>query len=419
MLVALYTFLLVFAHFASARATLSEFPKFKDIVSDGFLDGLSEEHIASIQKMSRTKELSSTSLNSYIFCMDTNEGQLDAVPAKNRLEESLGSKLQIYDVDNGLSVVCWQSVVTSDRLTSAQIVFDDLGVKYSAVPGQLKIYRTVMDLIDSGLTHTKSNKKNNRFEVLEEGRISRLNEIVHDEVKGLQLVVSFTSQTSEWFRASPADLQNQKDVVATALSTALHSTYHEFRSYGRWSSVRAKSTGSSAVCDSMPSISDSDFITRSAEIRIPIDLFKSKPISCFISFVEALAIQGLIAKISIATPPKPLNYEARGITQSATAYNEPYSDAGLTGKGQIIGIADTGLDDFTCFFVDESNTHTPRELISGSQSCIVNTYPGDISCLGNIANSYPSRRKVVQYLYNSQTDKIDTEGILTESELKL
>jgi hypothetical protein len=412
MLTALRTFLLlVSALFATTRATLSEFPNFKDLVSDEFLDGLSEADIRSIQTASKLRQEPDAALNSYIFCVDTNEDKLDVLPAKDMLEQSLGSKMHIYIVDNDLFLVCWQSAVTSGQLRSAQPVINSLGVKYSAVPGLLKIYSGVMDLIDSGLTRTKSTVKRIGVKSLADGNLAPATELVHENIEGLQLTVSFISQTSEWFRVSPADLQKQNDIIVRTLSSALHFTSTEFTYYGRWSSIRAKVASSSAVCDSMPSISDTDIISRFSEVRIPIDLFKSKPISCFISFVEALAIQGLIAKISIATPPKPLNYEARGITQSATAYYEPYSDAGLTGKGQIIGEADTGLDDFTCFFVDESRTPTPREMIVTSDPCVIHTYPGNISCLGDVAKSYPSRRKVVQYLYNSQTDSTDAEGI--------
>lgn len=67
---------------------------------------------------------------------------------------------------------------------------------------------------------------------------------------------------------------------------------------------------------------------------------------------------------------------------------EPYTVAGLTGADQIVGVADSGLNDLSCFFYDISGTITSRN--------------GDLQ-------SY--RRKVIQYNVNSQfADAYDDEG---------
>jgi hypothetical protein len=47
------------------------------------------------------------------------------------------------------------------------------------------------------------------------------------------------------------------------------------------------------------------------------------------------------------------NYDARWLTQGGVSRgDEPLTRAGLTGEGQIIGTADTGVDWDSCFFFD-------------------------------------------------------------------
>ena len=50
------------------------------------------------------------------------------------------------------------------------------------------------------------------------------------------------------------------------------------------------------------------------------------------------------------------NKWSKGIIQSGQAFHTPLFDKGLTGAGQVIGIADTGIDMNLCFFKDNSRS---------------------------------------------------------------
>lgn len=108
-----------------------------------------------------------------------------------------------------------------------------------------------------------------------------------------------------------------------------------------------------------------------------------------------------------------LNYRARSITQSSSVSNklanQPYTSAGLRGDGQIVTIADTGLDVNSCYFFDKAGRVPPSQ-------------PN--------APVFNSRlRKVIGYIYNSCGDQTDTSeghgthvsgtvaGYLTDSDL--
>lgn len=89
-----------------------------------------------------------------------------------------------------------------------------------------------------------------------------------------------------------------------------------------------------------------------------------------------------------------MNYRARSIPQSSTVgnqlANQPYTAAGLLGDGQIIGIADTGVDVNSCYFYDSAGRVTPS--------------------LPNAPIFNQGMRKIVGYIYNSCGDQTDTSG---------
>lgn len=110
---------------------------------------------------------------------------------------------------------------------------------------------------------------------------------------------------------------------------------------------------------------------------------------CIVSMVHRASTLNSILSIAIIPRPVLLNYEGRGIIQSGRMGFEPYSKMGLTGKGQICGIADSGLNDISCFFVDDSGKYP---YIATNRSGVVES----------------ERRKVIQYI--AFADGVDEEG---------
>ena len=86
---------------------------------------------------------------------------------------------------------------------------------------------------------------------------------------------------------------------------------------------------------------------------------------CFMILVEALSLHPDVLSISVLSRMKLMNSHARGILQSGESGNSPLTAAGLLGVGQVVGVADTGLDDLSCFFYDNtqyySTTQTSRD----------------------------------------------------------
>ena len=110
---------------------------------------------------------------------------------------------------------------------------------------------------------------------------------------------------------------------------------------------------------------------------------------CILNLIEIAALDTSVLRIVAGTRPRLFNFEVRGLLQSGTRFNEPYGDAGLDGEGQIIGIADSGLNDLSCFFIDDTDHY----------STVVTDRTGVIE---------PLRRKVIQYV--GSVDGTDDEG---------
>ena len=68
----------------------------------------------------------------------------------------------------------------------------------------------------------------------------------------------------------------------------------------------------------------------------------------------------------------------------------PYTAAGLTGRGQLVGVADSGLNELSCFFTDDQSGRDVSPLLIRD---------GRVDM---------GRRKVVQYI--SYADSFDEEG---------
>eukprot|EP01031_Cornospumella_fuschlensis_P027482 gene27482-33187_t len=73
---------------------------------------------------------------------------------------------------------------------------------------------------------------------------------------------------------------------------------------------------------------------------------------------QALAPHPLIIHITVSAPMYTHNRWAEGVCDSGNAYYTPLSHNNFTGVGQIVGVSDTGLDMFNCYFHD-SNVDPP------------------------------------------------------------
>jgi hypothetical protein len=152
------------------------------------------------------------------------------------------------------------------------------------------------------------------------------------------------------------------------------------------------------------------YFSRSVEIEDFVSHFNGR-MHCMVKLVHFASTSPDILRLALIPANTLTNYQARGITQvrvlcvffmpispffavifiaqGGKMEVEPYYEAGLTGKGQICGIADSGLNDLSCFFIDNSNAYP---TVTTNRSGVVE----------------PLRRKVIQY--TSYADSLEDEG---------
>ena len=66
--------------------------------------------------------------------------------------------------------------------------------------------------------------------------------------------------------------------------------------------------------------------------------------ACLVHLVQSAAMHPSVVSISVGTAYHFANYDAIAMSQSGTAYKQPFRAAGLSGRHQVCGVADTGLD---------------------------------------------------------------------------
>jgi subtilisin family serine protease len=128
------------------------------------------------------------------------------------------------------------------------------------------------------------------------------------------------------------------------------------------------------LCD-LPASAEVGYVTHSIEI---VDL-SGISMKCIIHLVHHAVQHPSVLRVLIHSRPTLMNYEAKGLTESAHVRVEPYREAGLTGAGHICGVGDSGVNDISCFFLDDSKAY----------STVTTARTGELQ---------PLRRKVIQYM---------------------
>jgi hypothetical protein len=105
---------------------------------------------------------------------------------------------------------------------------------------------------------------------------------------------------------------------------------------------------------------------------------------CLALFALAAAEHGSVVSIGVRQNIRLMNDVVRGTVQSGAAHMEPFTALGLSGEGEIIGIADTGLDENSCFFVEDDRKPVARSCIDSPTFDL-------------------SKRKVIQYVNYSDS----------------
>ncbi len=117
---------------------------------------------------------------------------------------------------------------------------------------------------------------------------------------------------------------------------------------------------------------------------------------CIVDAVDLLSRDARVLSITAQSTPRLLNYLSRGLLATCDAGDPSFNEAGLSGLGEIVGVADSGLSDSSCFFWDNSGAYSSPKTTRTS--------------LNNLAVE-SQRRKVIQYVsYADGSDPVAGHG---------
>jgi len=158
-------------------------------------------------------------------------------------------------------------------------------------------------------------------------------------------------------------LTSEEDAVELAVVLSPHSHHRTNSTAAKW----ADRLG----CE-IPLAGDMQGDTRQAWLRIasPKKLILRLHRSAVPEALQFLAQQHETSWVEPRERFRIRNKWAQGIIQSGKAFATPIFTRGLTGTGQIIGIADTGIDMNLCFFKDEANAQPVNRFDSRHRKVI-------------------------------------------------
>ena len=156
--------------------------------------------------------------------------------------------------------------------------------------------------------------------------------------------------------------------------------------------VHSNNTNENQDCREL--IKNVDYLISDTHVKVRNHWLATASKKCIVRFVELAVLETRVSSVCVRTEPVLQNFEARGIIQSGQESIEPYTTAGLNGTGQIIGVADSGLNDLSCFFFDDSGVYSTTNT-------------------DRIGTLQPHRRKVIKYSTSPDfADPYDDEGTL-------
>ncbi|CAM9868950.1 unnamed protein product, partial [Ascophyllum nodosum] len=139
--------------------------------------------------------------------------------------------------------------------------------------------------------------------------------------------------------------------------------------------------------------------------------------ACFMGLVSFLASRPEVLRVAPKHKRRLLNAAARANIQTATVTSTPLTDAGLDGTGEVIQVVDSGLDETSCFFIDDDGEkiehgHYFEELawtvryfwtVSSNYLYSSDTDVHEVFNGGDFVYD-TSRRKVIQYINLVKSD---------------
>lgn len=369
---------------------LTEFPEIASLLNDEHINGITQSQFLHHEAARKQRKglLGENNDNDkdpqlHLFCTSTASDESEPLHQKHsNLKALMGINIDVMTIDKKRDLACYSGTIAKSSVATKAHVLEQYNFLVQSVPAEVKVHGSIMNFIEKNDVDKPIDSK------------------VELEIVFYRPMVLPKSQPEE-------------DVLKSTHVQMLQSSWQSINSNiersdlgsvgGRWGDLREQY--STPTCTSMPVLNPASLKQMRDSIRIPLfESFGKLQKDCFMRLVEMLADVSEVGKMEIVTKVKALNFEARGLTQTGTMLQEPFSSAGLDGKGQIVGIADSGLSDLSCFFFDGS----PGKSLVIDRNLVTTPYQMDsqMSASGVVDNT---RRKVINYNYNSDTDKIDDE----------
>eukprot|EP01041_Mallomonas_annulata_P012823 gene12823-27042_t len=374
-----FSFIVVLASFRCVSTNNSQSQSFYQIFDQKVLDAhnLDPSSLLNIQEQVQDQQSSMNSEIPYFLCGPS----LDIKrKSKSLLKSHPHISLRTAFIRKDVDSACLLSHMSSKTAWSLSAVDSDWF--FHPLPAVLKVHQSVMNYFSKITSDENSDKVSIRK--LSEGATLFIEYAPGVSMKTSSRILAddFLSKMNRRHRRlSESTAVITQSTPWTEIVTAVKSSHESQSDLG---DMTGTGTSSSTTCALPESV-----IIQHLDSSVSFSNLRDVKPSCLVDMVNEAAADHSTLRVSLGSRPRVLNFEARGMLQSGHRYMEPYSNAGLSGDGQVIGIADSGLNDLSCFFIDDSEAYP---TITTNRSGILE----------------PLRRKVIQYTV--EADFTDDQG---------
>jgi hypothetical protein len=269
-----------------------------------------------------------------VICVPLDTNTFESV---EELERIHGLSLYPLHVDEEVHTACFHG-----RIPKALILKSTPDMRVLFVPALLKIHLSIATFLETR-NDLEEGEIPGLFLVFNPSRV----DTTHEKFMYKTNIKDFAASLFS-FRPFTND-DSERGVLGASLDTGFWSAHHE--------STNDHADQSDTDCQ----LDEKDLIINENYIVVRPRWLSTVPKRCIVSLVEYAAIQPEIIRIAAEhLVPTLANFEARGITQNGRKGYEPFTKAGLLGAGQIVGLTDSGIDDFNCVFHDDSKNYSTQ-----------------------------------------------------------
>lgn len=324
------------------------------------------------------------SLSPFIICdPEPKSGHKAKIFIQNYFKQNFNHFVQLQTIYNREMLTCFVAEISGEMAASVESP-----LKVQPVFPEMKIAKGLVDSIAMREPGMDDDKIFHRITVTLCPGIGGTKEKAMDIGKSIIESLHFVNPSHRMMRQSTKNRILRRNLMVQAKSQSLNSTatlafnFHDSRARSLiWSRALEEGLDTNKACREVFTRTEvsgtqmGDTIVVTFEEHPATSSLEVSASSCILAIVATFASDPQVCDIGKMPQVGINNVNAQWITQSDVPNQRPWFDSGLTGKGQVVGVSDSGIDMDNCYFWDSKGSFNADGSVDQSRRKIVKYDP--------------------------------------------